>query len=332
MNLRPLYPGCMLAALLFGAAPTPAFAADMALAPSPAVTCLKLPADVPGRPEYPPEALERKEGGVVRVQLVFRYPDQKPDVEILQSADVDELDNVVRKHVRQYRVPCMQSGGGPVTLLQEYAFDPDGGSRVMASAPRDEADIARAAQMKCLRHEIAGSKPQYPEESLRNDEHGTLLAKMHFTAPDKPPALDWVAASPYRSLRRSVERRAEGLTLPCLGDGPVDIIIAYHFVIQGGARTVFKDTSLVKLLGASKDLAKPAFFDLNTMSCPFDVRVSYHRPFADNLIQQLDTLNPARQPLLDWLAGLTLNLKQAEQLPLYGNTMIVSIPCGKIDL
>jgi hypothetical protein len=322
----------MLAALLFGAAAHAALAADMALAPSPALACLTLPAGAAARPEYPPEALERKEGGEVRVQLVFRYPDQKPDVKILHSTDVDQLDDVVKKHVLQYRVPCMKPGDGPVTLLQEYAFDPDGRSRVMASAPRDEADIARAAQMKCLRHEIAGSKPTYPQEALRRDEQGTLLAKMHFTAPDKPPALDWVAASPHKSLSRSVERYAEGLTLPCLDDGPVDIIIAYQFVIDGGARTVFKDTNLVTLLGASKDLAKPAFFDLNTMSCPFDVRVSYHRPFADNSVQQLDTLNPARQPLLDWLAGLTMNLKQAEQLRLYGNKMIVRIPCGKIDL
>lgn len=322
----------MLAALLFGAAPTAALAADMALAPSPALACLTLPAGAAARPEYPPEALERKEGGVVRVQLVFRYPDQRPDVKILHSSDMSLLDTVVEKHVRQYRVPCMQPDAGPVTLLQEYSFDPDGRSRVMASAPRDEADLARAAQMECLRHKIAGSKPVYPQGSLRLEEQGTLLAKMHFTAPDQPPSLEWVAATPHKNLRRSVEEYAEGLTLPCQHDGPIDVIIAYHFVIDGGARTSFKDIKLPTLLGASKDLATPAFFDLNSMACPFDVRLTYHRPFAKNRVEQLDTLNPAREPLLNWLAALTLNLTDAKQLPLYGNKMIVSVPCGKIDL
>lgn len=318
----------MLAALLFGAASQ---AADMALAPSPALACLTLPAEVPGRPEYPAEALERKQGGEVRVQLVFRYPDQQPTVKILHSSTIDQLDDVVEKHVRQYRVPCVKPGDGPVTLLQEYVFDPDGSSRVMASTPRDDADIARAAQMECVRHVDADSKPMYPKDSVRNDEEGTLLAKMHFTAPDKPPALAWVAASPYKRLSRSVEQFAQGLTLPCLRDGPVDIIMAFRF-FMGVAPPVFKDTSLATLVGASKDLAKPVFFDLNGMACPFDVRLSYHRPFANNTVQQLDTLNPARHPLLDWLAGLTLNVKEADQVRLYGNTMIVRIPCGKIDL
>lgn len=331
MNLRPLSLGCMLVALLFGAAPNVALAADMALAPSPAVSCLTLPPGAPARPEYPPEALERREGGVVRVQLVFRGPDQRPDVKILHSAAVDLLDNVVEKHVRQYRVPCMQSGG-PVTLLQEYAFDPDGRRRVMASATRDDADTARAAQMKCLRHKNADSRPAYPKESLYQEEQGTVLAKMHFTAPDQPPTMELVAPTPHKRLRISVKDYIAGLTLPCLRDGPIDIIIAYQFVIEGGARTLLKDIKLLQLLGASKDLATPAFFDLNTMACPFDVRLTYYRPFAQNTVQQLDTLNPAREPLLNWLAGMTVNLSDARQLTLYGNTMIVSIPCGKIDL
>lgn len=332
MTQRPLPIGYLLLALLFGAAPTAALADDMALAPSPALACLQLPAGVADRPDYPDEALKRRDAGVVRVQLEFRGPDQAPRVSFLHHADVDSLDFAIKQHVRQYRVPCMQAGDRPVILLKEYAFDSDGRSRVMASAARDNADPARAAQMKCLRHTNPDSKPEYPPASLLREEQGMLLAKMHFTAPDQPPTLEWIAATPHQRLRLSVQRFAKGLTLPCLQDGPVDLIIAYKFVLQGGARTLLKDSELIQLLGASKDLAKPAFFDLNTMACPFDVRLTYHRPFAKNRVQQLDTLNPAREPLLDWLAGVTLNLSDAEQLPLFGNRLIVTVPCGKIDL
>lgn len=332
MNLRPLYAGCMLVVLLLGAAPDVALAADLALAPSPAVACLTLPAGVPARPDYPDEALQVKDGGVVRVQLVFRGPDQKPEVKILRSATRDLFDEAVEKHVRQYRVPCMQPGDGPVTLLQEYAFDPDGRSRVMASATRDDADPARSEQMKCMRHKIANSQPVYPRESVLRDEQGTLLVKLVFTAPDQPPALEWVAATPYQRLRSAVREYALGLRLPCLRDGPVALIMAKKFVIVDGPRAVLKDGKLMELLGASKDLAKPVFFDLNTMACPFDLRISYYRPFAANTIEQLDTLNPARAPLLHWLAGMTLDLNEAQQLELYGSKLIVSVPCGKLKL
>jgi hypothetical protein len=324
--------GCLLAAFFACAMPAAALAGDTALAPSPALTCLTLPAGVPDRPDYPEEAFKRKEGGAVRVQLEFREPDRAPRVTLLQRSGTSALDDVVAEHVEQYRVPCMQAANGAVTLVREYSFDADGRSRVMASAPRDSADPARVAQLSCLRHVVPYSAPVYPKSSLRNEEQGVLLVKLHFTAPDQPPAVEWIAATPHRSLRSSVEQFAEGLRLPCLSGGPVYVLRAYRFLLSGGARTVLRDSTLVNFLRTSKDLAKPVFFDFNTMSCPFDVRLTYSRPFTRNTVQQLDTRDPARAPLLDWLAGVTLNFSDAQQLEVFGKSMIVSVPCGRLDL
>lgn len=323
---------CMLAALLGCTMPAGAMAGDMALAPSPALACLTLPAGAPDRPAYPADADKRKEGGVVRVQLEFRGPDRSPRVTLLQRSGFPALDDAVTAHVDQYRVPCMDAANGAVTLLRDYAFDPDGRSRVMASAPRDHADGARAAQLRCMRHVVAGSKPVYPASARRHEQQGVLLVKLHFTAPDQPPTLEWVAASPYGGLRASVEEFAAGLRLPCVSGGPVAVMIAYRFVMDGGPRTVLRDTDLVNFLRSGKDLSKPVFFDFNTMACPFDVRLTYTRPFSRNLVQQLDTVNPARAPLLDWLAGITLNFSDQQQLDVFGDAMIVRVPCGKLDL
>jgi hypothetical protein len=120
--------------------------------------------------------------------------------------------------------------------------------------------------------------------------------------------------------------------MPCLRNGPVEAIRAYQFVIAGGARAVLRDAPLADLLASATDLKTPAFFDFDSMSCPFDLRLSYHRPFAENDVEQLDTAVAARRPLLEWLEGLTLDLGNTPSEKVFGNSLIVTVPCGKLDL
>jgi hypothetical protein len=323
----------LCAAVFLGALPSATFANDMTLARSAALSCLTLPAGVPDRPEYPALPLERKEGGLVQVQLEFRAPDKEPRVKFIKRSDFSSrLDDAVTNFVEQYRIPCMQAKDGPVTLLQEYDFDPDGRSRVVASTPRDSADPDRAAQLKCVQHLVPDSIPEYPKASLRNGEEGILIAKMRFTAPDQPPALEWVVPPAHNRLRVSARRHIAGLRMPCLRNGPVEGMRIYEFVIVGGARTVLRDAPLAELLASAKDLKTPAFFDFDSMSCPFELRLSYHRPFADNKVEQLDTDVAARRPLLDWLEGLALDLGNVPSEKVFGNSLIVTVPCGKLDL
>ncbi|WLI88348.1 hypothetical protein Q4S45_16650 [Massilia sp. R2A-15] len=312
---------------------TPASAQnDMALATSPALACLTIPGGASLKPDYPENSLNRKEGGTVRVQLEFRAPGDKPRVKLLDRAMWSELNDAVESHVRQFRVPCMQEADGPVILVQKYVFDPDQGDRVMASPTRDLADIQRAAAYRCMRHPVPNSKPRYPSDALRNGEEGNFIVKLHFSAPDQAPAVEFAGGPNHRSLRHSITNYAEELRLPCLQGQPVDVMIAYKFVLSGGARTLLRDGGLKEVLGSAKDLARPAYFDFNTMDCPFDVRLTYYRPFANNKVQQLDTAVAARQPFLDWLEGMSFNLDEQTSAKVFGNKMVISVSCGKLDI
>lgn len=305
---------------------------DMTLAPSPALACLTIPGGAPLKPDYPADSLKRKEGGTVKVQMEFRAPDEKPRVTVLDRSKYDELDNTVESHVRQFRVPCMDPANGPLTLLQAYAFDPDGASRVMAGRARDAADIKKAEQIKCMRHRVPKSIPIYPKSALRQADQGNVIVKLHFAAQDKAPTVEFVGGTTNRSFRSSVADYAEDLRMPCVDDQPVDVLIAYKFVIDGGARFVLRDGGLAQVLGSAADLPHPSFFDFNTLACPFDVRLTYHRPFANNRVQQLDTAVPARQPFLDWLEGLTFKLSEDQNAKVFGNKMIITVPCGQLDI
>lgn len=319
------------AVLLCFAAPASA-QNDMTLAPSPALACLTIPGGAPLKPDYPADALKLKEGGSVKVQLEFRAPGDRPRVTVLERANFRDLNDAVEDHVKQFRVPCMQEANGPVTLVQAYVFDADGASRVMAAPTRDTADVQRAAQLKCMRHRFPNSKPYYPRNALQRGDEGTMIVKLHFRARDQAPAVEFVGGSDNRALRGSVQSYAEDLRLPCLDDKPVDVMIAYRFVINGSQRTLLRDGDLAEVLSVAKDLPHPAYFDFNAMVCPFDVRLTYHRPYSTNKLEQLDTAVPARQPLLDWLEGMTLRLDAEKSARVFGNKMIITVPCGKLDI
>jgi hypothetical protein len=337
MNTKPisindLCARLLAAAVLACAVPAAALAGDLVLAPSPALRCLSLPRGAADRPEYPPTSLALKEGGRVRVQLEFLAPDKAPRIKLPAPSHVERLERAVKEHVEQYRVPCMQIANGSVTLLQEYDFDPDGRTRVVASPPRDSADPERAAMLRCITHIVPNSIPHYPMRSREREEEGTLLAKIRFGAPDQPPTLEWMARPTHALLRMSVEDYVAGLRMPCLRNGPVEAIRAYKFYFSDGVRSFLRDSTLLELLGAAKDLKTPVSFDFNAMSCPFDVRLTYLRPFARNAVEQLDTLVPAREPLLEWLQDVTLAMNEAQTVTAFTDSLIVTVPCGKLDL
>jgi hypothetical protein len=60
--------------------------------------------------------------------------------------------------------------------------------------------------------------------------------------------------------------------------------------------------------------------------------VTYARPFDRNSVQELDASVPARRPLLEWLAGITLDLSPKQNRAVLGESMTLSVPCGKLDL
>lgn len=326
---------CSSASFLIGAALggviAPA-AAQATLAPSPALACLTRIDGAAAQLDYPAAALAGKQGGTVRVQLTFTGPAVAPTVAVLARPPRGQFDSAVIAHVQQYRVPCMQAGADAVILTQEYLFDAEQQSRVMASRPRDSADAGRAAQLACMVHVDGAERPTWPKAALQRGDKGTVLTRLRFDSASAAPTVEVVQAPMTPLLRRAVAQYAAGLRLPCLKGAPVDTLVAYKFVYDNEGRVRLRDSSLIEALAGARDLQTPVQFDFHTMGCPFELRIGYYRPFGDNRVEQLDDVVAAREPLMDWLRGLTLNMSDNDSARMFGEKFVIRVPCAKLEL
>lgn len=58
----------------------------------------------------------------------------------------------------------------------------------------------------------------------------------------------------------------------------------------------------------------------------------YTQPLRRNEVRQIGSFNAARRPLLEWLAGIELDMPSTTLDSVYGDTAYFSIPCIKLDL
>jgi len=142
-------------------------------------------------------------------------------------------------------------------------------------------------------------------------------------------------AYPERSpLRHAAEDWADDYRMPCLAKGtPVDTVMAFVFKIPDAAHVALKDLDLMGLLRGSQALPPGAQFDTTTMGCPFDLKIMHLQPHEPNRVDQLDTPNPARVPLMQWLQFVQLRAPDAQTAnQLLGQSHIVHVPCAQLDL
>ncbi|MBL8303551.1 MAG: hypothetical protein JNM26_12355, partial [Ideonella sp.] len=77
----------------------------------------------------------------------------------------------------------------------------------------------------------------------------------------------------------------------------------------------------------------PIDLDLDSMSCPFAVRVRLQQPYETNDVVQIETRDDNRAYLLDWLSKLKPRwANEAQQMDLHGTDMLVQVPCGRLNL
>lgn len=317
--------------LLFALASDAAQAQEMTLAPSAALSCIARKDGKDDKLQYPQEALERKDGGTIKVDMTFSAPDHAPRVKLDSHAQSEMLDDAVEDYVKGFRLPCMPPSAEPITLHQTYIFTPNDGRKVVATNTEDAADLERAKQMGCIRNVADKDKPVYPMDARRDEAQGKYYLEMTFSSPDKAPELRWLVTGKYSSLRRSVEDYARDLRMPCQHGDPVHARILFDFKITDGERTVLRDMSLRQFVGGAKNL-QSAYFDLNTMGCPFDLRVRYLQPHERNAVAQLETANPARQAFVDWISNIELNFTDAQLSKIMGDSFTLSVPCGSVNL
>lgn len=306
--------------------------------PSPAQQCLVTSGPTVKPLVYPEVAYKRKDQGTVSVRLTFTAPDESPDYKLLSDHTTTPLEllDAVRTHVRQFRVPCLKPGAAPVVLHQDYVFTPNDGRKVVASDPELRgADGERPYQSSCTLN-AADSVPNYPQRLQRKDIWGPVLVNLHFAGPKDAPKIEMLS-SPDSGLGSSVVSAASQLRLRCTAEPvaeefPKTLGVIYQFRLIDRPVAVLNDTDLVNLVRNGRDYATPVYFDTAQMGCPFDVRLTYKRPYDLNFVEELEQAHPGRKPLLDWLKRLTLRLSEKTSRLVVGDTMTVSIPCTTVDL
>jgi hypothetical protein len=307
-------------------------AQDMKLQDSAALSCLIFVAGAPDSVVYPPERLARKEEANFEVELEFRGPDAGPKLIVDHKKIAYDYIAALEDYVKFMRVPCMSSNQEPVRLRQRYVFSVLGQRPVQALAPTDADALEKEQQLKCLQHVIPNSKPIFPRESAREGDEGVVITQMRFIDPNQAPIVTILPSTKHKRLINTVKKFTEGLRMPCLGKSPIDTTIDYRFVLSNEKKYVLRDLDLINLLKNAKNLKTPVDFDFNTMSCPFEVKLTYYQPILPNKLQELDNTQANRLPFLNWLKLLEIDLDSDQQSKILGDFMVVTVPCGILRL
>ena len=308
--------------------------AESELSSSPALRCLTPASDDRVKPVYPPKLYDAKIGASIEAELEFTAPDRRPKVRV-EGQPRDEFGDAIEDYAKQLRVPCMTAGGAPVHLRQTFVFTPNDGRKVVWTTPTDTADAGRKELLKCAVKPSADVL-SYPREMASLNREGTVLTRVHFFDPKAAPTFEVLYDGGDRSFAAAVPDYIERLRLPCVGSEPVDEDYEFVFRIDGGGsykRRVLKDLPLQTFLAVVKPI-KPGsvYFDTGAMKCPFDVRLSFRQPVESNKIEELEEDVPARHAFLDWLGEREFNLDRKAAGQLYGQSMVVHVPCARLDL
>lgn len=318
---------------LLGFLVTPGFASNIHVNSSPEAPCLSI---IPGESDqivYPSAALERKEGGTVEVNLIFDDAESQPKIKINGVLGSDVL-WAVRQYVVRYRMPCMKPEDKPFSLRQTYTFNPNDNRQVVSYPRLNETEAKKQTQLDCMVNVGGNYQPDYPRDArLRGSlEEAKFYYKLTFSAPDQAPELEWIAKADEVALQTSIKNYVNELRLPCLTDGPVSTKVFFKFQIDKGARTLLKDMVLKQFVASARSFPAPAKFDLSSMGCPFDLRMTYMQPFDDNDVREYENVVPSRKPFIDWLAKIVLHLNEQQSIAVLGDIFTLKIPCGTIDL
>jgi hypothetical protein len=305
--------------------------AQMTPAQTAAERCLFPALGERAKPEYPEEALRNKQGGRVDAEFTFSSPDVAPDVRFTSESPEGMLASV-KAYARQLRVPCLGKGDAPVALKQTFDFVPNDGRKVAWTAPVEPANLRRKAEFECMTADST-LRPEYPASSLRDNHEGVVVARVRFTAPDKPPVVEFLDNGGDGHFVRAVSPFMDSMRSPCLQGAPLDTMFRYRFIIDGSPRPVLNDLDLRHFIATVKAVPPgSAYFDTQLMKCPFDVRITLLQPWEPNLVQELEEDVPARHAFLDWMSQREFDLPPRKTNGLLGQEMVVHIPCAIIDL
>ena len=191
----------------------------------------------------------------------------------------------------------------------EFVFKPDQREVRWSSARRTPATQRSAALLKCVPHSGGKRAPGYPIGAPRRAA-GPVLARLHFTAADQPPQVQVLARPASRPLARTIEAFVEGYRMPCFeGTEPVDATFTFIFTLEGAGPYGFKPTGPPDLPGpGARHTEAGSAVRHHSDGLPLRCALQYRQPYLPNGVGEVDSNDPARRPLLDWLATPHLDL------------------------
>lgn len=282
-------------------------------------------------PAYPSDVPVGTEA-VVRVRLKFSSSDQAPTVDVSFNNAGPAFAATVRDHVANYRLPCLPSGSS-VAGEQEFQFV------VKNSTPETLRSIPRGAEggppwpPECLSAIKNAAPPGMPPYTAAA---ANVLVRLKFEAPDTAPDMEVIYNGGDRRMAEAVRKSVMAYRMGCMkpGEKPVVATQQFNFEFTGEDTARLKpELTLVQLLGLVKDLERQkARFDFTTMGCPFRLRFSPLRPYAENGVRELGETNAGRREFVEWLRKVTLAIPAASMKTAIGSVTTVSVPCVLLDL
>ena len=218
--------------------------------------------------------------------------------------------------------------GGPRRLLLAWT------AVLWASAASAQLiSLPPSTLIGCMTPPPAGrGLPEHDPALMAAQVGGTVRAELVLTAPDREPVVRLLGESVDAALVESVRRPVRQLRVPCQAGEPREIDPEFSARIQGAPRTVIQDMTPTQFLGNAASMPRPAEFDLTTMGCPFELRITHYLPCKRNIVGRVETARPERRVVLDWLSRIPLRLTPSETLAVLGDSFTVSVPVAKLAL
>jgi hypothetical protein len=292
------------------------------------VTCLDTKLN-DGKPLlYPPELVQSKQGALVRARMTFASGDEAPSIDIFYNTGDDQFAEIVRRHLRGYRLPCLDKQSAPVVMTQEFDFFPGDLRKVQYGNVWEEAHV-RSVRL-CV--ETGSGKPAIV------DAAGTVIIEMTFSDPTKSPTTRVVYQGGEKRLGLAVQSVLDFVAsyrMPCLTSSSRPLTTSQQFTFRDSSAPsyVLKDMTLWQLLGFTENLTQHKVrFDFNTMNCPFDVRLSPYQPHASNGVAQIERYDANRREFIEWMRKLVLKIPRHLMPHVIGRPIVVSVPCLVLDL
>lgn len=297
---------------------------------TPEAPCLVSTRPQLARPEYPTWISPRTEA-VVRVELIFNGPDAAPSMTLVANTGVEAFAQAVRDFVAYYRMRCLKPDQ-TLQAQQTYQFTLGRYPPKLLQSQPPEAGI-NSLPLDCsagIRNATLPDYKDYPSPALKT------VARMTFTAPDRPPTVEWLFNAGPPSWTAAVRAVTDAYRLPCIraADGRIVVDQFFHYnpwpLKPQENRKGVSAEQLTSLLKNAKQGA--GRFDFNTMACPFNLSFELYQPFAQNAVVEMGSSNANRAPFLTWLRGVSFDVSDSKLRGVLGEAVSVSVPCGVLDL